>query len=300
LLKLDQKVVGLDNFSTGRRPNLAEVKDLVTSQQWSNFTEIEGDIQDLKVCQSACSGVAYVLHQAALGSVPRSIEDPIRSNASNVTGFLNMLVAARKNDVKRFVYASSSSIYGDDPDLPKKENKVGRPLSPYAVTKCVNELYAEVFSQCYEFPSIGLRYFNVFGPRQDPGGPYAAVIPRWISSMIKNEPVRINGDGETSRDFCYIQNVVQVNLLAAASQDSQAINQVYNVALSTRTTLNELFGMIHQRLLPDYPSLKGVKPIYEDFRQGDVRHSEADISKANKLLGFQPTHGVKEGLDAAS
>jgi len=299
LLKLDQKVVGLDNFSTGRKPNLAEVKDLVTSQQWSNFTEIEGDIQDLDTCQRACRGVAYVLHQAALGSVPRSIEDPIRSNASNVTGFLNMLVAARENQVKQFVYASSSSIYGDDPDLPKKENKVGRPLSPYAVTKCVNELYAEVFSRCYGFPSIGLRYFNVFGPRQDPGGPYAAVIPRWINSMIKNEPVRINGDGETSRDFCYIQNVVQVNLLAGAAQNPQAINQVYNVALNTRTTLNELYGMIHRRLLPDYPHLKQVKPIYEDFRQGDVRHSEADIGKASKLLGFQPTHPVEEGLDAA-
>ena len=299
LLKLDQKVVGLDNFSTGRKPNLVEVKDLVTSQQWSNFTEIEGDIQDLETCQRACRGVAYVLHQAALGSVPRSIEDPIRSNASNVTGFLNMLVAAQANHVKQFVYASSSSIYGDDPDLPKKENKVGRPLSPYAVTKCVNELYAEVFSRCYEFPSIGLRYFNVFGPRQDPGGPYAAVIPRWISSMIKNESVRINGDGETSRDFCYIQNVVQVNLLAGAAQDPQAINQVYNVALNTRTTLNELFVMIHRRLLPDYPHLKNVKPVYEDFRQGDVRHSEADISKVSELLGFQPTHRVEEGLDAA-
>ena len=298
LLKLDQKVVGLDNFSTGRKPNLAEVRNLVTSQQWSNFTEIEGDIQDLEICQRACRGVAYVLHQAALGSVPRSIEDPIRSNASNVTGFLNMLVAARENHVKQFVYASSSSIYGDDPDLPKKENKVGRPLSPYAVTKCVNELYAEVFSRCYEFPSIGLRYFNVFGPRQDPEGPYAAVIPKWIAALIENEPVDINGDGETTRDFCYVANVVQANLLAACSA-AKGANRVFNVALNHRTTLNELFQILRKHLEPDYPRLREAKPRYQSFRPGDVRHSQADIALARKVLGYEPTHGLEDGIVAA-
>src|SRR5439155_8019068 len=237
LLGLDQKVVGLDNFATSKKKNLEELKALVAPAQWSRFNFIAGDIRDLKVCQRACRGADYVLHQAALGSVPRSIEDPLNSNESNVTGFLNMLVAARDHRVKRFVYASSSAIYGDHPGLPKVEAVIGGPLSPYAVTKYVNELYADVFARCYGVETIGLRYFNVFGPRQDPDGPYAAVIPKWIAAMMKNIPVQINGDGETSRDFCYIDNVVQINLLAATTTNPKAVNQAYNVALNEQISL---------------------------------------------------------------
>ena len=243
--------------------------------------------------------VDYVLHQAALGSVPRSVEDPIATHSANITGFLNMLVAARDAKVKRFVYAASSSTYGDHPGLPKVEDTIGKPLSPYAVTKYVNELYADVFGKTYGLQSIGLRYFNVFGPRQDPNGAYAAVIPKWIASMIKGEPVFINGDGETSRDFCFIANVVQANLLAAMSKNSEAANQVYNVAVGDRTTLNQLYEHLHLNLLPSYPHLKGVQPVYRDFRAGDVRHSLADISKAVTLLGYQPTHRIGGGLRVA-
>jgi UDP-N-acetylglucosamine 4-epimerase len=243
--------------------------------------------------------VDYILHQAALGSVPRSIEDPIQSNESNVNGFLNLLVAARDNRVKRFVYASSSAIYGDHPGLPKAEDVIGGPLSPYAVTKYVNELYADVFARCYGMETVGLRYFNVFGPRQDPDGPYAAVIPKWIAAMIKNEPVYINGDGKTSRDFCYVDNAVQMNLLAAATANAKAVNQVYNVALNERTTLNELFAMLRECLLPHYPHLRRYKPVYRKLRAGDVRHSQADISKAERLVGYAPTHRIDEGITAA-
>jgi UDP-N-acetylglucosamine 4-epimerase len=299
LLKLDQRVVGLDNFETGSKRNLEEVRALVGPSQWRNFKFLTGDIFDFKVCQRACRGVDWVSHQAALGSVPRSIEDPLHANACNVTGFLNMLLAARDNRVKRFVYASSSAIYGDDPGLPKVEDTIGGPLSPYAVTKRVNELYAGVFARCYGLETIGLRYFNVFGPRQDPNGPYAAVIPQWIAAMIRNEPVFINGDGETSRDFCYIDNVVQMNLLAATTKNPKAINQVYNVALSQRVSLNDLFALLRHRLLPHYPHLKRSKPVYRDFRAGDVRHSLADITKARRLVGFAPTHRIEQGLDAA-
>ena len=299
LLRLDQKVVGLDNFATSKKKNLEELKALVAPAQWSRFNFIAGDIRDLKVCQRACRGADYVLHQAALGSVPRSIEDPLNSNESNVTGFLNMLVAARDHRVKRFVYASSSAIYGDHPGLPKVEAVIGGPLSPYAVTKYVNELYADVFARCYGVETIGLRYFNVFGPRQDPDGPYAAVIPKWIAAMMKNIPVQINGDGETSRDFCYIDNVVQINLLAATTTNPKAVNQVYNVALNERTSLNELFALLRERLLPHYPRLQRYKPEYRDFRAGDVRHSQADIRKARRLLSFAPTHRIDQGLDAA-
>ena len=299
LLKLGQQVIGLDNYSTGHRRNLAEVKTLVTPEQWSRFTRIDGDICDLSACQRICEGVNYLLHQAALGSVPRSIEDPVTSNASNVTGFLNLLVAARDHRVKRFVYASSSAVYGDHPNLPKVEDRTGRCLSPYAVTKCVNELYADVFARCYGCEVVGLRYFNVFGPRQDPDGPYAAVIPRWISAMIRSEPVYINGDGETSRDFCYIENVIQANLLAATTTRPEAVNQVFNVALNSRTTLNQLYGLLRERLIPDYPPLATSQPVYRDFRPGDVRHSDADISRAKQLLGYQPTHTIAQGLDAA-
>ena len=299
LLTLDQKVVGLDNIATSKKKNLVEVKNLVAAARWRNFRFIEGDVRDLRICRRACRGVDCVLHQAALGSVPRSIEDPLNSNASNVTGFLNMLVSARDNGVQRFVYASSSAIYGDHPGLPKVEEVIGGPLSPYAVTKYVNELYADVFARCYGVESIGLRYFNVFGPRQDPEGPYAAVIPKWIAAMMKNVAVQINGDGETSRDFCYVENVVQVNLLAATTVNPKAVNQVYNVALNERTSLNELFGMLRERLLPYFPHLKRFKPVYRNFRAGDVRHSQADIGKARRLVGFAPTHRIEQGLDDA-
>ncbi len=299
LLKLEQRVTGLDNFSTGNKRNLAEVKRLVSGRQWRGFRFIAGDVSDLKTCQRACRGVDYVLHQGALGSVPRSLEEPLASNASNVTGTLNLLVAARDAPVKRFVYASSSSLYGDHPSLPKAEDAIGRPLSPYAVTKLVNELYAEVFARCYGIETVGLRYFNVFGPRQDPEGAYAAVIPKWIGSMIRGEPVFINGDGETSRDFCYVDNAVQANLLAATTANPRAINQVYNVALQARTSLNELFALLRERLLAHYPHLRTVKPKYRSFRAGDVRHSEADIGKAKRHLGYAPTHRLEQGLDAA-
>src|SRR5438094_5260282 len=299
LLTLDQKVVGLDNFATSKKKNLVEVKNLVAAARWRNFRFIEGDVRDLRICRRACRGVDCVLHQAALGSVPRSIEDPLNSNASNVTGFLNMLVSARDNGVQRFVYASSSAIYGDHPGLPKVEEVIGGPLSPYAVTKYVNELYADVFARCYGVETIGLRYFNVFGPRQDPDGPYAAVIPKWIAAMMKNDPVQINGDGETSRDFCYVDNAVQMNLLAATTTNPKAVNQVYNVALNQRTSLNELFAMLRERLLPHFPHLKRYRPSYRDFRAGDVRHSQADISKAQRLAGYTPTHRIEQGLDHA-
>ncbi len=296
LLKLNQRVVGLDNFATGHHHNLDQVREMVIPDQWAGFRFIEGDIRNLADCNNACRNVDYVLHQAALGSVPRSLEDPITTNQCNIDGFLNMLVAARDAGVKRFVYAASSSTYGDHPGLPKVEDKIGKPLSPYAVTKYVNELYAEVFARAYGFNTIGLRYFNIFGPRQDPNGPYAAVIPKWITAMIKNEIVWINGDGSTSRDFCYIDNAVQANLLAASAENDEAANQIYNVAVGDRTTLNELFESIRAALEPDFPHLRHSKPNYRDFRAGDVRHSLADISKARSLLGYEPSHRIEEGI----
>lgn len=299
LLKLNQKVIGLDNFSTGYMHNLEQVREQVGEQAWLKFKFVEGDICKLEDCRHACFKVDYVLHQAALGSVPRSIESPILTNESNISGFLNMLVASRDAPVKRFVYAASSSTYGDHPDLPKVESMIGRPLSPYAVTKYVNELYADVFFSCYGVETIGLRYFNVFGPRQDPNGAYAAVIPQWIASLIKGESLQINGDGETSRDFCYIENVVQVNILSALANDAEAVNQVYNVALNERTSLNQLYEMIRTLLVKKFPHLKNHKPQYVAFREGDVRHSQADISKAIRLLGYAPTHRIDEGLKQA-
>lgn len=298
-LKLNQRVVGMDSFATGHQRNLDEVQTLVTPEQWINFSFINGDICNLADCQKAVTGVDYVLHQAALGSVPRSVADPITTNATNISGFLNMLVAARDAKVKRFVYAASSSTYGDHPALPKVEDTIGKPLSPYAVTKYVNELYANVFGKTYGLQSIGLRYFNVFGPRQDPNGAYAAVIPKWISSMIKNEPVCINGDGETSRDFCFVNNAVQANLLAATVQTPEAANQVFNVAVGDRTTLNDLYTQLKVNLLQLYPHLQDAKPVYRDFRAGDVRHSLADISKAQQLLGYEPTQRIGKGLALA-
>jgi UDP-N-acetylglucosamine/UDP-N-acetylgalactosamine 4-epimerase len=299
LLKLDQRVVGLDNFSTGKRKNLQKVKALVAPAQWARFQFLEGDIVDLAACQRAGAGVDFVLHQAALGSVPLSMKDPLGSHRSNVTGFLNMLLAARDAKVKRFVYASSSAIYGDDPGLPKVEEKVGRPLSPYAATKAINEVYAAAFAPAYGLPSIGLRYFNVFGPRQDPEGAYAAVIPLWIAALLRRQPVFINGDGETSRDFCFVANVVQANLLAATAPNAEAVNQAYNVALGHRTTLNELFHFLQTSLRQRDAALPEQQPSYRDFRPGDVRHSLADISKAQRLLGFAPSHSIQAGLELA-
>lgn len=316
LLKLNQRVVGLDNFATGHQRNLDEVKSLVTPAQWQNFNFINGDIRNLEDCQKACDRVDCVLHQAALGSVPRSLADPIATNATNISGFLNMLVTARDAKVKSFTYAASSSTYGDHPGLPKVEDVIGKPLSPYAITKYVNELYADIFARCYGFNTIGLRYFNVFGPRQDPDGAYAAVIPKWIAAMLKGEPIYINGDGETSRDFCFVANVVQANLLAATTADlsfreagsnalnDHALNQVYNVAVGDRTTLNQVFHLLRKNLsntlsLNETRQSMPSSPSYRDFRAGDVRHSQADIGKAQHLLGYEPTHRIAEGIAAA-
>ena len=298
LLRCGQRVVGVDNLSTGNRRNLDEVRDEVGSTRWANFTWIEADITERETCRKACAGVDFVLHQAALGSVPRSIAHPDNTHHHNVTGFVAMLLEAKNAGVKRFVYASSSSVYGDHPALPKVEDRVGECLSPYAASKKANELYAAVFSRCYGIECIGLRYFNVFGPRQDPRGPYAAVIPRWIDAMLCGQPVVIHGDGETSRDFCYVENVVQANLRAATIRDAAALNTVYNVAAGGRTTLNELYGMLRNHLIKDRPDLLDATPVYGDFRPGDIHHSNADIGKAWRLLGYQPTHQIAAGLAA--
>ncbi len=297
LLLLNQKVVGLDNFATGHQHNLDEVQSLVSLEQWKNFNFIEGDIRNNETCEKAVAGIDYVLHQAALGSVPRSIADPIMTNSANITGFLNMLTAAKEAKVSSFTYAASSSTYGDHPALPKVEENIGNPLSPYAVTKYVNELYANVFAKTYGFKTIGLRYFNVFGKRQDPNGAYAAVIPKWIATMVNNEELFINGDGETSRDFCFIENTVQMNILAATAQD-EAKDEVYNVAVGDRTTLNSLFSAIKNALIENGIDVKN-EPIYRDFRIGDVRHSQADISKAKKALDYQPQFVIAKGIDKA-
>ncbi|MHA7925075.1 MAG: SDR family oxidoreductase [Marinobacter sp.] len=297
LLKLNQHVIGLDNFATGHQSNLDEVQSLVSPEQWSRFTFIEGDIRNPEDCARACEGVDYVLHQAALGSVPRSLNDPLTTNAANITGFLNMLVAARDAGVKSFTYAASSSTYGDHPALPKVEENIGKPLSPYAITKYVNELYADVFARSYGFKAIGLRYFNVFGKRQDPNGAYAAVIPKWTAAMVRGEDVFINGDGETSRDFCFIENAVQANLLAATAEDS-ARNEVYNVAVGDRTTLNDLFAAL-KSALAENGVVYDKEPVYRDFRPGDVRHSQADIGKAARKLGYTPEFRIVEGIAKA-
>ena len=297
LLLLNQKVVGLDNFATGFQHNLDEVQSVVTAEQWQYFTFIEGDIRKLADCQTACADIDYILHQAALGSVPRSIAEPINTNDTNISGFLNMLVAARDAKVASFTYAASSSTYGDHPALPKVEEAIGKPLSPYAVTKYVNELYAEVFARTYGFHTIGLRYFNIFGKRQTPDGAYAAVIPKWTAAMIQGDDIYINGDGDTSRDFNFIENAVQANILAATADDD-AKNQVYNVAVGGRTTLNTLFTALKDNL-----SINGVDysqaPIYRDFREGDVRHSQADISKIKSALGYDPQFDVVQGIKKA-
>lgn len=295
LLKLDQRVVGLDNFATGHQRNLDEVQASISPAQWARFNFIQGDICNLDNCHQACVGVDYVLHQAALGSVPRSINEPITTNATNIAGHLNMLVAARDAKVASFTYAASSSTYGDHPGLPKVEDVIGKPLSPYAVTKYVNELYADVFARCYGFNTIGLRYFNVFGKRQDPDGAYAAVIPKWTASMIRGEEVFINGNGETSRDFCFIENTVQANLLAATCTSEEARNQVYNIAFGGRTDLNQLFNAIKQSLVSNGVSYAQA-PVYRDFRAGDVLHSQADIGKAQCMLGYDPKFDINSGI----
>jgi UDP-N-acetylglucosamine/UDP-N-acetyl-alpha-D-glucosaminouronate 4-epimerase len=299
LLKLDQRVIGFDNFSTGYQKNLEKVRALVGESRWPSFQMVEGDICDGPACRRACKGVDFVLHQAALGSVPRSLADPLATHENNVTGFVNMAIGARDAGVKRFVFASSSAVYGDEPNSPKVEEKIGAPLSPYAASKIMNETYAGVFARAYDFSFVALRYFNVFGPRQDPEGAYAAVIPKWTAALLAHEPIFINGDGETSRDFCYIENVVQANLLAATSNRSEAINQTYNIALGQRTTLNELLQLLKLELQPHDPAVQNQKPIYRDFRPGDVRHSLADINKARRLLGYEPEYPIERGLEMA-
>jgi UDP-N-acetylglucosamine/UDP-N-acetylgalactosamine 4-epimerase len=295
LLKSNQRITGLDNFETGSWRNLDDVRGSVSQTQWGRFRLIEGDIRQAAICDVACHGVDFVLHHAALGSVSRSIDDPRRTNETNITGFLNVLDAARNAKVSRFIYAASSSTYGDHPALPKVEHQIVKPLSPYAVTKYVNELYADVFGRTYGTDCIGLRYFNVFGPRQHPEGAYAAVIPRWITALIRGEPIKIHGDGETSRDFCFVENVVQANLLAALA-GKPAGNQVYNIALNDRTSLNELYQNICKMLMERFPHVRSHPAQYFDFRPGDVRHSQADISKARELLGYAPTHSIDRGL----
>jgi len=299
LLTLGQEVVGLDNFATGFQHNLDQVADSVGPEAYARFRFIEGDIRDLATCREACKGVEVVLHEAALGSVPRSIDDPITSHEVNVSGFLNMLVAARDAGVKRFVYAASSAAYGDWPGLPKVEEQIGRPLSPYGAGKYMNELYADTFGRCYGLQTVGLRYFNVFGPRQDPEGAYAAVIPKWVAALLREETVFINGDGETARDFCYIENVVQANLLAGTSTNPEAVGQVYNVAVGDSTTLNQLHDSLVELLTERVRGFSAQPPVYRDFRPGDVRFSKADISKITRLLGYVPTHAVHEGLARA-
>ena len=299
LLGLGQDVVGLDNFSTGHQRNLDQVRSTVGEPRWSHFKFINGDIRVAEDCRRACEAVDVVLHQAAIGSVPRSIEDPVTTNAVNIDGFLNMLVATRDAGIGRFVFAASSSTYGDHPGLPKVEDRIGAPLSPYAVTKYVNELYADVFARTYGMTHVGLRYFNVFGPRQDPEGAYAAVIPKWIAASIAGRPVQVHGDGTTTRDFCYVANAVQANLLAACVEDKEAVNQVYNVAVGDRTTLNELLALLQENLARLVPDFVAAEPVHGDFRPGDVKHSQADIAKAVRLLGYRPSHRIDQGLAEA-
>jgi UDP-N-acetylglucosamine 4-epimerase len=300
LLRLDQFVVGLDDFSSGHQRNLDEIERAVDPVAWDRFEMETGDIRNLEICREACDCVDYVLHHAAIGSVPLSIEKPLLAHDVNVTGTFNLLLAAAESGVRRFVYASSSAVYGDDPTLPKVEEKLGRCLSPYALTKLVNEHYAQMATSCYDLETIGLRYFNIFGPRQDPNGAYAAVIPKWIAKMMRNEPVEIFGDGETTRDFCHVSDVVQANILAATSPDkAAAVNRVFNVARRGKTTLNELYEILRSRLAPFHPELQEARPVYRDFRAGDVRHSEASIDAVSKALGYEPQFTVASGLDQA-
>ena len=296
LLELEQTVLGLDNFSTGKRENLAQVKKAVSAARWRKFRLLEGDIRSRATCKEACTGAEYVLHQAALGSVPASLDDPLGAHDTNVTGFMNVLQAAREAEVRRMVYAGSSAVYGDHPGVPSLEDQTGQALSPYAVTKHVNEQYAAIFARCYGFQSIGLRYFNVFGPRQDPRGAYLAVIPAWIAAMIRGEPVYINGDGKTTRDFCYVGNVVRANLLAATTSRRNSLNQVYNIAAGEATSLNLLFELLRAQLAPRFPRLAALKPVHREFRPGDIAFSVGSFDKAARLLGYQPRWRIDEGL----
>jgi UDP-N-acetylglucosamine/UDP-N-acetylgalactosamine 4-epimerase len=291
LLRLNQRVVSLDNFATGSRENLCQVEEAVRAEAWRRHRFIEGSITDEQTCRSACRGVDIVLHQAALGSVPRSLADPLSTHMANLTGFVHMLVAARDAGA-RFVYASSSSAYGNHPALPKVEDTIGEALSPYAVSKHANELYAGVFARCYGIETVGMRYFNVFGARQDPEGSYAAVIPRWVRAILLDEEVEIHGDGETTRDFCYVANVVQANLLAALTTNPQALNRVYNIAVGESTSLNMLLALLRSEL-------GAARAVYRPLRAGDVRHSLADIGQARALLGYEPAHGLASGLKQA-
>ncbi len=300
LLTLNQRVIGLDNFATGFQKNLDDIRKKVTPDQWALFRFVEGDICSTADCLGAFNAISepvdFVLHQAALGSIPRSLADPLATHETNITGFTKMLIASHENQVKRFVFASSSSVYGDSPDLPKCEHIVGKPLSPYALSKSVNEQYAEIFAKCFGLSYVGLRYFNVYGPRQNPAGAYAAVIPKWINAIVQNEVVYINGDGSTSRDFCHVTNVVQANILAATCTDTAARNQVYNIALGDRTSLNELHQLIHDTLKHDFLSLQDLLPVYQNERIGDVKHSLANIAKAEKLMGYVPSIFISSGL----
>jgi len=297
LLGLDQKVVGLDNFSTGKRENLALVREAVGEARWKSFRFIEGDIRSLDTCAAACDSVDVVLHQAGLGSVPRSIDKPLRTHDSNVNGFLNMLLAARDAGAARMVYASSSAVYGDHPGMPKVESELGRAMSPYGLSKRINELYADVFAACYGFRSVGLRYFNVFGPRQDPDGPYASVIPAWIGALLRGEPAYVNGDGSCARDYCHVDNVVQANLLAATVDNPQALGQSYNVAVGEQTTLNELFEIMRSSLAARLPQLAQARPVHRAPRRGDMLLSRADVAKAVRLLGYRPKFDLRCGLE---
>ena len=299
LLRMNQRVTGLDNLSSGHPKNLDEVRAAVSPEQWAQFQFQEADIAELVACRQAAAGVDYILHHAAIGSVPHSMSDPLTCHRANVTGFLNLLIAARDAGTKRFVYASSSAVYGDDAESAKVEEKIGRPLSPYAASKRMNEIYADTFAMSFGRESVGLRYFNIFGPRQDPDGAYAAVIPKWISALLRREPVYINGDGATTRDFCYIGDVVQANLLAATTENPEAVNQVFNVGLGRKTSLNELFESLQAELSRKETTLPVTQPVYREFRAGDVRHSRADVSKAQRLLGFEPRHDLVGGLELA-
>ena len=299
LLRLNQRVVGFDDFSSGHQRNLDEVRAATGEAAWMRFAMRTGDITNFAACRDACAGVDYVLHHAAIGSVPRSIDEPLVTHAVNVTGSLHMLSAAQEAKVRRFIYASSSAVYGDDTTLPKVELTIGQCLSPYAVSKLANELYAQVFGRCYGVETVGLRYFNIFGPRQDPNGAYAAVIPKWIAAMMQGEDVVIYGDGETTRDFCHVADVVQANILAATCENPAAINRVFNIARHGKTTLNDLFEILRSLLAPHFPALADARPVYRDFRPGDVRHSEASIDEAGRALGFAPIHTVASGLEAA-
>lgn len=296
LLSHNQTVIAFDNFSTGKQTNLDDVCAQVTDAQWSLLRCVDADIRTFSICTDLCEGVDVVVHLAALGSVHASVDDPRKNHAINVDGFFNIIQAAHAANVKRFVYASSSAVYGDDALDIKQEDSIGNPLSPYAATKRMNEIYAQVFATNYGLETIGLRFFNVFGPRQDPNGDYAAVIPQWINAFLNNDDVIVYGDGKNTRDFCYIDNVVQAMLLAALTDNTDALNQVYNIGLNTGTSLLELFAQLRDVMAQHSPECANVEPTFKDFREGDVRFSQADIQKAVRLLGYKPKVSVEAGL----